>query len=48
MEMIFLILGVIVIVGVSYVIGEIGVYRRGGDVFDWTVKIDKYFPKWVR
>ena len=28
----------------AFVIGEIGVYRRGGEVYEWTKRIDRYVP----
>ena len=30
---------------IVFVIGEVGVYRRGGDVYEWTKKLDKFVPK---
>jgi hypothetical protein len=28
-----------------YVLGEVGCYRRGGDVYWWAKALDKYVPK---
>ena len=39
----------ILLVGVllfaAYAIGEVRIYRQGGDVYEWTKKLSKILPK---
>lgn len=42
----FLLIAYVCVCVIVFAIGEVGVYRRGGDVYEWTKKIDKFVPKW--
>lgn len=33
------------LLALSFALGEVGVYRRGGDVYEWTKRLDRYVPR---
>lgn len=36
----------ILVVIAAYIVGELGVYERGGDVYDWTVSLANFLKRW--
>ena len=33
------------LMALAFVFGEVGVYRRGGYVYEWTRRLDRYVPR---
>jgi len=43
---ILLVIAVAVVMAGVHALGEVSMYRRGGDVYGWTKWLDKHIARW--